>query len=78
MPVSGGHVDPVAVVQVQDGGGRNHGVHLAVCAVEVAVTNMPKRIIPGFAISSRTLAVRVSGSRTGPMLLTRPWKTLSG
>ena len=70
------HVDPIAVVQVQYGAGRHHRALLPVRPWKVAVTNMPSRIIPGLAISSRTLAVRVLGSRIGPMLLMRPLKSL--
>src|ERR1035441_7264294 len=34
LSVGGGHVDPIAVVEVQDGGSRNHGMHLSVLTVE--------------------------------------------
>ena len=44
----------------------------------VAVTNIPIFINPGFAISIRTFAVRRLGSRIGPMLPIRPRNTLSG
>ena len=42
------------------------------------MTNIPTRIIPGFATSSRTLAVRMLGSRTGRMLSIRPFEDLVG
>ena len=41
----------------------------------VAWTNMPRRIIPGFSTSMRTLAVRILGSRMAPILLMRPLRT---
>ena len=44
----------------------------------VAVTNMPGRIRPGLRTSMRTLAVRMLGSRIGPMLLMRPGEDLVG
>src|SRR5277367_1827160 len=44
----------------------------------VAVTNIPIFINPGFSTSIRTFAVRRLGSRIGPMLLIRPLNTLSG
>ncbi len=44
----------------------------------VAVTNMPRRMRPGFSTSSRTLAVRMVGSIIGKMLLIRPFSTRFG
>src|SRR5580704_14208853 len=44
----------------------------------VAVTNIPILINPGFSTSIRTFAVRRLGSRIGPMLPIRPLNTLSG
>ncbi len=51
---------------------------LLVLLVKVAVTNMPSLRTPGFSTSMRTLAVRMLGSSTGPMSLTRPVSTLPG
>src|SRR5277367_3446059 len=45
------------------------------CPRKVAVTNMPGRMSPGLWTWIRTLAVRILGSRTAPILLIRPVTT---
>ena len=79
LPVRRGHEDPVAVVQMQDRGGRNLRVSLPASGRGTWPSQTcPRRIIPGLRTSMRTLAVRRLGSRIAPMLLILPWKTLVG
>jgi len=65
---------PVLVVHADDRGTRDHTTVTvcACCDVNVTVANMPGRSEPsGFASSSLTFAVRVAGSSTWLMFVTR-------
>ena len=76
--IAQGRKDPVAVVQMQNRGRGNRGTVSIACPWKVAVTNIPRRINPGFATSRRTFAVRMVGIENRPDVADAAFENLVG